>query len=72
MSETISLPFTFVKDGVFYFSRRIPKELKNHYTSPRMTYSLKWSRKTGQSSKVYPKPLKGYENGEAPEFYRPV
>jgi len=33
---------------------------------------VKWSRKTGQSSKVYPKPLKGYENGEAPEFYRPV
>ncbi|WP_376764855.1 hypothetical protein [Roseovarius sp. A-2] len=33
---------------------------------------LKWSQKTGQSAKVYPKPLKGYENGEAPELYRPV
>ena len=33
---------------------------------------LKWSQKTGQSAKVYPKPLKGYENGEAPEVYRPV
>jgi len=32
MSETISRPFTFVKDGVFYFSRRIPNELKSHYT----------------------------------------
>lgn len=41
MSETISRPFTFVKDGVFYFSRRIPKELKSHYTSPRIVYSLR-------------------------------
>ncbi|WP_254441748.1 DUF6538 domain-containing protein [Ruegeria sp. HKCCA0370] len=41
MSETISRPFTFIKDGVFYFSRRIPKELRNHYTSPRITYSLR-------------------------------
>lgn len=41
MSETISRPFTFVKDGVFYFSRRIPKELGSHYTSPRIAYSLR-------------------------------
>lgn len=33
---------------------------------------LKWSRKTGQLAKVYPKPLKGYENGKAPELYRSV
>ena len=32
MSETISPTFTFVKDGVLYFSRRIPSELKRHYT----------------------------------------
>jgi hypothetical protein len=41
MSETISRPFTFVKDGVFYFSRRIPNELKSHYISPRIAYSLR-------------------------------
>ena len=41
MSETISPTFTFVKDGVFYFSRRIPNELKRHYTSPRIAYSLR-------------------------------
>jgi len=40
MSETISRPFTFLKEGVFYFSRRIPKELRDHYTSPRIAYSL--------------------------------
>lgn len=41
MSETISPTFTFVKDGVFYFSRRIPHELKRNYTSPRIAYSLR-------------------------------
>ena len=33
---------------------------------------LKWSQKTGQSAKVYPISLKGYENGKAPELYRSV
>ena len=41
MSETISPTFTFVKDGVFYFSRRIPRELLRHYSSPRIAYSLR-------------------------------
>jgi hypothetical protein len=33
---------------------------------------VKCSQKTGQRAKVYPEPLKGYENGEAPEVYRAV
>lgn len=41
MSETISAAFTYVKDGVFYFSRRIPNDLKKHYSSPRIAYSLR-------------------------------
>ena len=41
MSETISPTFTFVKDGVFYFSRRIQKELLRHYSSPRIAFSLR-------------------------------
>ncbi|WP_338049623.1 DUF6538 domain-containing protein [Roseovarius indicus] len=41
MSETISRPFTFVKDGIFYFSRRISKELRCHYTSSRIAFSLR-------------------------------
>ena len=41
MSETISRPFTFVKDGVFYFSRRIPNELKCHYRSSRIAFLLR-------------------------------
>lgn len=34
-------PFTFVKQGVFYFSRRVPKALSHHYTSPKISYSLR-------------------------------
>ncbi|MGX1501178.1 hypothetical protein ACSSV1_006247 [Labrenzia sp. MBR-25] len=30
---------------------------------------VKWSRKSGQVAKVYPIDLKGYENGETPEFF---
>lgn len=41
MSETISPSFTFNKDGVYYFSRRIPFELICHYTSPRIAFSLR-------------------------------
>ncbi len=33
---------------------------------------VKWSQKIGQRAKVYPKTLKGYENGETPELYRSV
>jgi len=41
MSETISPTFAFVKDGIFCFSRRIPQELRQHYASPRIVYSLR-------------------------------
>lgn len=41
MSLTISPTFTFVKNGMFYFSRRIPKELSEHYTATRIAYSLR-------------------------------
>ncbi len=41
MSETISPTFTFIREGVFYFSRRIPKKLNSHNTSPRIAYSLR-------------------------------
>ncbi|MFP7571046.1 DUF6538 domain-containing protein [Marivita sp. S2033] len=30
-----------MKDGIFYFSRRILKEPKHHYSSPRIAYSLR-------------------------------
>lgn len=41
MAETISVPFSFVKDGTFYFSRRVPSDLSEHYLAPRIQYSLR-------------------------------
>ncbi len=31
MLETKSAPFTFVKQGIFYFSRRVPSDLSHHF-----------------------------------------
>lgn len=41
MPETKSAAFTFVKQGVFYFTRRVPSDLSRHYTSPRIAFSLR-------------------------------
>lgn len=41
MLETKSAEFTFVKNGIFYFSRRVPRDLQDHYLSPRIAYSLR-------------------------------
>jgi len=30
--QTISIPYTFNRDGYFYFSRRVPKDLVPHYS----------------------------------------
>jgi integrase len=36
-----SAPHTFQKNGIFYFNRRVPEVLRRHYTSPRISYSLR-------------------------------
>lgn len=41
MLETKSAPFTFVKQGIFYFSRRVPSDLSHHYKAGRIMYSLR-------------------------------
>lgn len=41
MAENKAAAFSFVKDGVFYFSRRVPKDLQHHYTSTKISYSLR-------------------------------
>ncbi|KUJ78103.1 hypothetical protein AVO45_09090 [Ruegeria marisrubri] len=41
MLETKTAPFTFVKQGVFYFSRRVPSDLSHHYTASRISFSLR-------------------------------
>ncbi|WP_413243724.1 DUF6538 domain-containing protein [Sedimentimonas flavescens] len=35
MSKTKSVPFTFRKDGYYYFTRRVPSDLRGHYQSTR-------------------------------------
>lgn len=41
MLENISAHHTFTKNGVYYFVRRIPVELRRHYTSPKISFSLR-------------------------------
>jgi hypothetical protein len=41
MRETTRCHFTFRKRDVFYFSRRVPRDLHKHYSSPRITLSLR-------------------------------
>lgn len=41
MPETILVPYSFTKDGVYYFSRRIPSDLSHYYLAPRIQYSLR-------------------------------
>lgn len=46
MSENKTAPFTFQKDGIFYFVRRVPGDLRRHYSSDRISYSLRTRSKT--------------------------
>ena len=41
MAEYQTAPHTFVKAGVFYFNRKVPKDLQAHYSSPRVSFSLR-------------------------------
>ena len=41
--------YTYLKDGIYYFSRLVPHDLKDHYSKPRIVQSLR------TSSSVYAK-----------------
>jgi hypothetical protein len=41
MAKDISVPHTFQKEGIFYFERRIPRDLLRHYDTPKISYSLR-------------------------------
>lgn len=41
MSETIFVPYSFVKDGIYYFTRRVPADLSAFYLTPRIQFSLR-------------------------------
>ena len=38
---TKSIPYTFVRGGYFYFSRRVPADLRRHYSYPRVVQGLR-------------------------------
>ena len=41
MLATKSNSYTFQKDGTWYFSRRVPADLRRHYRTNRIAYSLR-------------------------------
>jgi integrase len=45
-----SCPYLYRKRGVFYFSRRVPTDLQEHYKTDRLVISLR--TKTGKSARV--------------------
>jgi hypothetical protein len=52
MLETKTAPFTFVKQGIFYFSRRVPRDLSHHYKASRIMYSLRTRSKVIATSRA--------------------
>ena len=41
MTYDNSAPFSFTKNGIYYFERRVPRDLKKHYSSSKIVYSLR-------------------------------
>ena len=39
--QTISIPYTFNRDGHYYFTRRVPKDLAHHYSRVRIVECLR-------------------------------
>ena len=47
---TTAVPYIYQRDGIFYFNRRVPKDLLGHYRCSRIIISLK--TKSAQAAKV--------------------
>ena len=47
---TKSIPYTFIRGGYFYFSRRVPTDLRSHYSYHRVVQGLHTS--SPQKAKV--------------------
>jgi integrase len=41
MAYDNSVPFSFTKNGIYYFERRVPSDLRKHYEAPKIAYSLR-------------------------------
>ena len=46
MPENKTAPYTFCKAGIFYFVRRVPGDLRHHYSSGKISYSLRTRRRS--------------------------
>lgn len=53
MAENKPAPHSFVKDGVYYFVRRVPKDLLHHYTSPKISFSLRTRSASVATSRAF-------------------
>ncbi len=41
MAYDNSVPYSFIKRGIYYFERRVPRDLKKHYDTSKISYSLR-------------------------------
>ena len=41
--QTKSIPYTFYRGGYYYFTRRVPSDLIDHYSYPRVVQGLRTS-----------------------------
>ena len=41
MLRTTEAPYIYARDGIYYFTRRIPMDLLGHYRCPRIVVSLR-------------------------------
>ncbi|MEX5729983.1 integrase [Rhodovulum iodosum] len=41
MAYDITVPFSFTKNGIYYFERRVPRDVQRHYDTRKITYSLR-------------------------------
>ena len=60
--QTNSIPYTFIRGGYFYFSRRIPVDLNNHYSANRIVVALHTScpKQARAQSKIAASKLDAY------------
>jgi len=52
MRLTIEAPYIFTKRNIYYFSRRVPEDLKGHYRSSRIVMSLMRRAVTNSSTEA--------------------
>ena len=41
MAYDNSVPFSYTKGGIYYFERRVPRDLRRHYSTSKIAYSLR-------------------------------